>query len=134
VNDDTTKNSQINPAVSLDQTSGNLAVTWYDCRNDFGLGGPGDTNNGSPNDDAQFWGAFSTDGGLTVKKNIQISAGTSNSHDSGNAIDFGDYTNVAFHAGTAHATWADNSNSAGNNPDGTLRQLDVYTASVPLPA
>jgi hypothetical protein len=134
VNDDTTTNSQFNPAVSVDQTSGNLAVTWYDCRNDLGLGGPGDTNNGSPNDDAQVWGAFSTDGGLTFTKNIQISAGASNSHDSGNGIDFGDYANVAFDAGVAHATWADNSNSTGNNPDGTLHQLDVYTASVPLPA
>lgn len=133
VNDDTTTNSQFNPAVSVDQTSGNLVVTWYDGRNDLGLGGPGDTNNGSPNDDAQFWGAFSTNGGLTFTKNIQISAGTSNSHDSGNAIDFGDYTNVAFDAGVAHATWSDNSNSTGNNPDGALHQLDAYTASVLLP-
>lgn len=133
VNDDTTKNSQFNPGVAVDQTSGNLAVTWYDCRNDLGLGGPGDTNNGSPNDDAQFWGTFSIDGGLTFTKNIQISAGASNSHVSGNGIDFGDYTNVAFEAGIAHATWSDNSNSTGNNPDGTLHQLDIYTASVPLP-
>ena len=133
VNDDTTKNSQFNPAVAVDQTSGNLVVTWYDCRNDLGQGGPGDTNNGSPNDDAQFWGAFSTDGGLTFTKNIQISAGTSNSHVSGNRIDFGDYTNVAFDAGIAYATWSDNSNSTGNNPDGALHQLDVYTASVPVP-
>jgi hypothetical protein len=134
VNDDTTRNSQFLPAISLDPTSGNLVVTWYDCRNDLGLGGPGDTNNGTPNDDAQFWGAFSTDGGLTFTKNIQISAGASNSHVSGNGIDFGDYTHVAFDAGVAHATWADNSNSTGNNPDGALHQLDIYTASVPLPA
>ncbi len=133
VNDDTTKNSQFLPAIALDQTTGNLVVTWYDCRNDLGLGGPGDTDN-VPNDDAQFWGAFSTDGGATFTKNIQISAGTSNSHDSGNRIDFGDYTHVAFDAGIAQATWADNSNSTGNNPDGALHQLDVYTASVPLPA
>lgn len=133
VNDDATKNSQFLPAIALDQTSGNLVVTWYDCRNDLGLGGPGDTNNGSPNDDAQFWGAFSTDGGLTFTRNIQISAGTSNSHVSGNGIDFGDYTHVAFDAGVAHATWADNSNSNGSNPDGALHQLDVDSASVPLP-
>ena len=132
VNDDTTRNSQFNPAVSLDQTSGNLALTWYDCRNDLGLGGPGDTN-GIPNDDAQFWGAFSTNGGTSFSKNIQISAGTSNSHDSGNGIDFGDYTNVAFEAGLAHAAWSDNSNSTGNNPDGALHQFDIYTAAVPLP-
>src|SRR5712691_3655563 len=81
VNDDTTTNSQFLPKISLDPTTGNLAVVWYDSRNDLGTGGAGDTN-GVPNDDAQFWGAFSTDGGQTFTKNVQISAGTSNSHDS----------------------------------------------------
>jgi hypothetical protein len=132
VNDDGTKNSQFLPKISLDQTTGNIAVVWYDCRNDFGLGGPGDTD-GIPNDDAQFWGGFSTDGGVTFTKNIQISAGTSNSHDSGNFIDFGDYTGLSFFGGVAHAAWADNSNSTGNNPDGTLHQLDVFSAAVSVP-
>ncbi len=44
------------------------------------------TNNGSPNDDAQFWGAFSTDRGLAFTKNIQISAGASNSHVRGTGL------------------------------------------------
>src|SRR6266516_1951265 len=57
VNADTTANSQFLPKISLDPTSGNIAVVWYDSRNDLGAGGPGDTN-GIPNDDAQFWGAF----------------------------------------------------------------------------
>jgi hypothetical protein len=26
--------------------------------------------------------------------------------------------------------WADNSNSTGDNPNGTLHQLDIYTARV----
>ena len=131
VNDDATKNSQFLPKISLDPTSGNLAVVWYDSRNDLGLGGPGDTN-GIPNDDAQFWGAFSTDGGQTFTRNIQISAGTSNSHASGNHIDYGDYTGLSFYGGVAHPAWADNSNSTGANPDGTLHQLDVFTAAVPV--
>jgi hypothetical protein len=131
VNDDATKNSQFLPKISLDPTSGNLAVVWYDSRNDLGLGGPGDTN-GIPNDDAQFWGAFSTDGGQTFTRNIQISAGTSNSHASGNHIDYGDYTGLSFYGGVAHPAWADNSNSTGTNPDGTLHQLDVFTAAVPV--
>src|SRR5579859_699884 len=132
VNDDHTKNSQFLPKISLDPTTGNLAVVWYDSRNDLGTGGPGDTD-GIPNDDAQFWGAFSTDGGQTFTANIQISAGTSNSHDSGNHIDYGDYTGLSFYGGTAHPAWADNSNSTGNNPDGTLHALDIYTASVAVP-
>jgi hypothetical protein len=132
VNDDNTRNSHFLPKISLDPTTGNLAVVWYDCRNDLGAGGAGDTD-GVPNDDAQFWGAFSTDGGQTFTTNIQISAGTSNSHDSGNGIDYGDYTGLSFYGGIAHPSWADNSNSVGNNPDGTLHQLDIYTAAVPAP-
>jgi hypothetical protein len=54
-------------------------------RNDLGSGGAGDTD-GVPNDDAQFWGAFSNDG-QTFSSNIRISAGTSNSHDAQNGID-----------------------------------------------
>ena len=131
VNDDATKNSQFLPKIALDPTSGNLAVVWYDCRNDLGLGGPGDTN-GIPNDDAQFWGAFSRDGGQTFTTNFQISAGTSNSHDAMNGIDFGDYTGLSFYGGIAHPVWADNSNSTGTNPDGALHQLDDYTAAVSI--
>jgi hypothetical protein len=85
-----------------------------------------------PNDDAQFWGAFSRDG-QTFSPNLQISAGTSNSHDSGNSIDYGDYSGLSFYGGTAHPAWSDNSNSTGDNPDGALHQLDIYTAAVRAP-
>ena len=129
VNDDATTNSQFLPKISLDPTTGNLAVIWYDSRADLGLGGPGDTD-GVPNDDAQVWGAFSTNGGASFMPNLQISAGTSNSHDSGNGIDYGDYTGLSFFGGVAHPAWSDNSNSAGTNPDGALHQLDIYTAAV----
>src|SRR5205807_4406972 len=61
VNDDTTNFSQFNPSISLDQTTGNVGVAWYDARNDDGLGGSGDTD-GSANDDAQVYGAVSLDG------------------------------------------------------------------------
>jgi hypothetical protein len=131
VNDDSTVNSQFLPKISLDPTSGRIAVVWYDSRNDLGTGGAGDTD-ALPNDDAQFWGAFSNDG-QAFTPNIQISAGTSNSHDAHNGIDYGDYTGLSFYGGIAHPAWADNSNSTGNNPDGTLHQLDVYTAAVSAP-
>jgi hypothetical protein len=132
VNDDATTNSQFLPKIALDPTSGKLAVVWYDARNDLGTGGTGDTD-GLPNDDAQFWGAFSTDGGGSFGPNIQISAGTSNSHDSGNGIDYGDYTGLSFYGGIAHPAWSDDSNSTGTNPDGALHQLDIYTAAIPAP-
>jgi hypothetical protein len=132
VNDDATSNSQFLPKISLDPTTGKLAVVWYDSRNDLGAGGAGDTD-GIANDDAQFWGAFSTNGGASFTPNLQISAGTSNSHDSGNGIDYGDYSALSFYGGVAHPSWSDNSNSTGNNPDGSLHQLDIYTAAVPAP-
>jgi hypothetical protein len=132
VNDDNTKNSQFLPKIALDPTSGNLAVVWYDSRLDLGAGGPGDTD-GVPNDDAQFWGAFSTDGGQTFTPNAPISAGTSNAHDSGNGIDYGDYSGLSFYGGVAHPSWSDNSNSTGNNPDSALHGLDIYTAAFKLP-
>lgn len=132
LNDDQTTNSQFMPKISLDPTTGNLAVFWYDSRADLGTGGAGDTD-GVPNDDAQLWGTFSTDGGLSFMPNFQISKGTSNSHASGNHIDYGDYSGLSFYGGIAHPAWSDNSNSTGNNPDGTLFKLDIYTAAVSIP-
>src|SRR6266508_2150375 len=131
VNDDATTTSQFLPKISLDPTTKNLTVVWYDSRADLGAGGAGDTD-GIPDDDAQFWGAFSTNGGASFTSNAQISAGTSNSHDSGNGIDYGDYSALSFFGGRAHPAWSDNSNSTGTNPDGALHQLDIYTASVRL--
>jgi len=129
VNDDRTTTSQFLPKISLDPTTGNLAVIWYDSRADLGLGGAGDTD-GVFDDDAQLWGAFSTDGGASFAPNIQISAGTSNSHDSTNGIDYGDYTGLSFYGGVAHPAWSDNSNSTGTNPNGPLFKFDIYTAAV----
>jgi hypothetical protein len=102
---------------------------WYDARNDLGMGGTGDTD-GIPNDDAQLWGAFSSDGGASFTPNIRLSAGTSNAHDSTNGIDYGDYTGLSFFGGLAHPAWADNSNSTGTNPNGALYKLDIFTTAV----
>jgi hypothetical protein len=129
VNDDKGVNSQFQSKIALDQTTGNVFVAWYDARNDLGQGGPGDTN-GIPNDDAQLWGSYSTDGGNTFAANLQISAGTSNSADAQNGIDYGDYMGLAFYRGTAWPAWSDNSNSTGNNPDGALSKFDIFTAQV----
>jgi hypothetical protein len=132
VNDDTGSNSQFLPRIALDQTTGNIALCWYDCRNDTGSGGG--TTNGTANDDAQFWASFSTDGGSTFAPNFQVSSGTSNAPDAvyPPPIDpnfgYGDFTGLAFHAGNFYPCWADNSNSTGDNPDGALHTMDVYTA------
>jgi hypothetical protein len=132
LNDDRTANSQFNPAIALDQSTGNVAVSWYDTRNDLGSGGSGDTD-GIPNDDFQIWATDSTNGGLTFAPNFQVSRGTSNAIDTNSFFDTGDYTHAAFVAGAFWPAWSDNSNSTGDNPDGTLHQFDLYTARVPIP-
>ncbi len=131
VNDDAGTNSQFNPHVSLDQTSGIIAVGFHDARNDGGQGGAGDTN-GIPNDDAQYFVTVSRDGGATFAPNVQVSAGTSNGADSQNGVEYGDYTGLAFQSGVIHPAWADNSNSVGGNPDGALSRFDVYSAPVAI--
>jgi hypothetical protein len=132
LNDDNTVNSQYDPAIALDQTTGNVAVSWYDTRNDLGTGGNGDTD-GIPNDDFQVWATDSTNGGETFVPNFRVSRGTSNATDANSSFDVGDYTHAAFVAGTFWPAWSDNSNSAGVNPDGTLHQFDLYTAKISIP-
>jgi hypothetical protein len=131
LNDDHTANSQFMPAIALDQSTGNVAVSWYDCRNDLGTGGPGDTD-GVPNDDAQIWATYSTDGGTTFAPNFQVSTGTFNAPDALSSFDYGDYTHAAFQSHLFYPAWSDNSNSTGQNPDGTLHQLDLFTAKVTI--
>jgi hypothetical protein len=135
VNDDRTPNSQFFPRMQIDQTTGQLAIVWHDARNDLGVPGQGSTN-AIPNDDAQFWGAIvtPTKKGVQIGRNFRISAGTSNADAAQSRIDYGDYTGVDFHRGVLHPVWADNSNSTGDNPDGTLRAFDVYTARIRVSA
>ena len=123
VNDDATTNSQFLPYVALDPTTGTVGVGFHDCRNDDGVNG---TNN-IPNDDAEYFGTFSTDGGATWAPNQRLSGGFSNATASGNGIDYGDYVGLSRARGQAHAMWADNANCDGTNPNGTLHQFDLYS-------
>ena len=131
LNDDHTANSQYNPAIALDQTSGDVAVSWYDTRNDLGAGSSGDVD-GVPNDDFQIWATDSTNGGASFASNFRVSRGTSSAAVLGNFFDTGDYTHAAFQSGSFWPAWSDNSNSVGGNPDGTLHQFDLYTAKVAI--
>src|SRR6266487_572133 len=132
VNDDATTNSQFLPYVALDPTTGTVAVGFHDCRNDNGVPGSGGTNM-IPNDDAEYYGTFSTDGGVTWAPNRRLSGGFSNAAASGNGIDYGDYVGLSALAGKLYTVWADNANCAGTNPDGTLHALDLYTHTLILP-
>jgi hypothetical protein len=130
VNDDTT-NAQFLPRMALDPTTGNLAIGWHDARNDLGDHGFGDTD-GRVNTDAMYYITFSVDGGHSFAPASQVSVGASNAKDARNGIDYGDYTGLAFYGGLAIPAWADNSNSTADNPGGTLRTFDIYTARVSL--
>jgi hypothetical protein len=127
VNDDTGTSSQFNPKISLDSTTGNIAIAWYDARNDAGDNGRGDTN-GRPNDDIMIYAASSADGGVTFQPNRRLSMGVSNDDDAGSGVDYGDYSGFAFYNRIMYFSAADNSNSTGDNPDGTLSHFDLYVA------
>jgi hypothetical protein len=133
VNDDQSLTTQMLPRVAIDNTSGNVAVGWYDARNDGSAGAPGDTD-GIVNDDVEYFATLvkPLSYGLEVSPNLQISAGASNAQAAQSGIDLGDYTGLDFFQGTMHPLWFDNSNSTGDNPDGTLKDLDPYTANLPI--
>ncbi|HEU0010578.1 MAG TPA: sialidase family protein [Verrucomicrobiae bacterium] len=132
INDDDTIRSQFLPRMAVDPTSGLLAASWYDCRNDDGLGGAGNRLPGA-NNDAQFYASVSFDGGEHWAPNVRVSPGTSTESASPNPKDFADYTALTFYNGTFHPVWADNSNSTGDNPDGATR-MEIYTARVTVNA
>jgi hypothetical protein len=117
VNDDDTTNSQFNPAIAIDQTNGNVGISWLDARNS-------PTNTG-----VQAFATVSLDHGASVQPNVQVSAGTSfqaGADPNSNDLDFGDSGGLAFNAGKLIPVWSDNSNSTGDNPGGTGKSLDVY--------
>lgn len=121
--------SQFLPRLAVDVATGHLVVGWHDASLDDGTGAY-DTD-GKPNTDAMYALSFSADGGDTWTVPQMVSEGASNAGVSGNGIEFGDYTGLGFAFGVAHPAWADNSNSTGDNPDGVLNALDIYSAAVP---
>ncbi len=130
VNDDNTTNSQFLPKIALDQTTGAVAIVWFDARQDNGSG-PGDTD-GKVNTDAILYGTVSLDGGQTVLPNVQIGGGPSNSATPGGngngGFNYGDYIGLAFHAGVFFPIWPDNSTALVGNPD--RPNFDLATAAV----
>jgi hypothetical protein len=124
VNDDAGTNSQFLPRMAFDQSSGVIAVTWYDARNALA------------NETAQYFGAFSIDGGATFTRNFLVSVGTSDQARSVPALrnaDYGDYTGNALAGGRLVAAWADNSNSTGDNPEG-VTNFDVDASAIQVVA
>ncbi|MFN0056389.1 MAG: beta strand repeat-containing protein, partial [Planctomycetales bacterium] len=138
VNDDFgNTNTQFLPRIAVDQaagaTRGNVAVTWYDARNDWGPGSSGNSD-AVQNNDSQFWGAIGTyqNNRLTFTTNAKISQGTSRaSLELTVGEGFGRYTGLDYNAGRMVPVWADNSTQLAGNPDGTAR-MDLATAVLGL--
>jgi hypothetical protein len=86
--------SQFNPAIAVDQSTGFVAVTWYDTRNSAG------------NNTAQIYGTVSADG-VNWLPNVKIGAGLSNGVKAGN-FNFGDYDTMDYANGVFYRSWADN--------------------------
>src|SRR5262249_7701491 len=63
--------SQFFAWLDVDQSSGNVAVSWYDTRNDHGVGGT--DLDGAPNSEVEYFAAVSLDGGQTWGKNVKVS-------------------------------------------------------------
>jgi hypothetical protein len=117
VNNDAGVNSQFFCKLVVDSVTGNIGVVWYDARND-------------PNNQrVELWGTVSTDGGATFLPNIKISTGSTRGIGLGSGNELGDYLGLDFYNNVMLPCWADNSNSTGDNPDGTAN-LDYYTAQV----
>jgi hypothetical protein len=105
VNDDTTTNSHFNDALAVDQSNGDLGITWYDCR-----------NAGAANNTAQIWGTVLPFTASAFAPNVQISAGTSSGASAPGGFDFGDYDTMDFDHGSLVRTWADNSSPSALVP------------------
>ena len=111
VNNDTTTRSQFFPAIAVDQTSGLVAVSWYDCRNN------------ALNEQTQFYAAVSTDGFTTAQpRNVQLTTTFSYSHQANcpccTSINYGDYSGLAFYGGYFFPTWCSYANTTDSCGDG----------------
>jgi endonuclease YncB( thermonuclease family) len=113
VNTDATTRSQFLPKIAADPATGNMAICWHDARNS------------ASNTAMEVWCDTTTPATYPAfVGNVLVSDGASTSNGAG--VEFGDYSGLTVSAGIAHPTWADTSNSTGNNPNGTAN-FDAYT-------
>lgn len=120
--------SKILPRSVLDQTNGVLIVGWHDTRFDTGSGS--DSTDAVANNDVAYVAtvAVPTAGSLDVSPNRRVSPGVTNAAHAAGNVELGDYTGLDAHASLAVAAFADNSNTTGDNPDGTHHEQDIYVA------
>jgi hypothetical protein len=120
VNDDKGTNSQFFSSLAVDQTTGNLALAWYDCRNS------------AANNQVECFATASINGGASVLPNVQVAKGLSSAiAASDNTMnDYGDFMTVCFTSGHFFPCWVDNSTTLPGNSD--RPNFDIGTAQVTL--
>src|SRR5688572_4447550 len=129
VNDDGASSdaSQFFSWLDVDSSTGVVAISWYDTRNDDGSSGDNLVNT-----DTQYFAAISRDSGATWDKNILVSDGISNPGPT-SANGYGDYTGLNIVGSTIFMAWADNSDSTGDNPSGSSPlSTDIYFDKIRL--
>jgi hypothetical protein len=112
--------------MATQDETGNVAVSWYDCRED-------------PNNErADYWAAVSRDEFQTAPANFPLNWLSSDARGPSNvspydlAHGYFDYTGLAYDEGWLYPIWQDNSNSTGDNPDGDCcnNALDICVARI----
>jgi hypothetical protein len=120
LNDDgATGKSQFYSDIDVDETTGFIAATWYDCRNS------------STNVAAQIYATVTNQRGRGWVPNVQIATGLSNAN-LASSFEFGDYDTMDYHAGRFYRTWADNASPSTLVPPNTDApgDQDIATARV----
>jgi VCBS repeat-containing protein len=120
--DNTTKTSFL-PSIAVDQSSGNLAMAWYDS--------DGNASEGSAT--TSFIATISDDGGQSHRLRYVLSLGSSDAtsssiSDKGSQFQYGRFTSLTFAGGTLQPIWADNSLELDGNPD--PRNFDIANARI----
>jgi hypothetical protein len=62
--------------------------------------------------------------------NVAVADAPTDGYNTNGAQELGDYIGLAFQSGVFYPSWADDSNSTGDNPNGARLRLDVYVAAV----
>jgi hypothetical protein len=127
VDDDPTNRTKFFPKMAVDQSTGILAIAWYDARND------------ATDLRTDIFTTVSLDGGLSFLPNVKVTTGQSNVQvlPGNGANDYGDYIGLSFANNQYHVAWADNSRTLQGNPEVPSSALfptseDIATATITL--
>jgi hypothetical protein len=120
LNDDNSGKSQFYSDIEVDPTTGYVAATWYDCRND------------PSNVSAQIFATATQFRRGGWVPNVAVATGQSDAQIASNSFEFGDYDTMSYYGGAFYRTWADNASPSTLSPPntGAPNDQDMATARV----